>query len=197
MNTQLDELVRYLRDTDMSLFAFRLIYNEIIGAIMSVVSERDETDALKYYDLFTLSDCRSLDELDGILRKVLNDVIESGRDENQRPLIQNILAFMTESYTDSAFALSAVAEKFNLTTTRLTLEFKENMRMTPSDYLTMLRMEHSKKLLKQSDLSIKDVCTESGYNDVSSYIRRFKQYTGVTPLQYRQGAKETGEEKKD
>lgn len=192
MNAQLDELVRFLRDTDMSLYAFRQIYNDVIGAIMSLAAD-DETDALKYYDLFTLSSCRSLDELDGILRKVCTEVMQSGMSEDKRPLIQNILAFMTESYTDPSFTLAAVAEKFSLTTTRLTLEFKENMKMTPSDYLTMLRMEHSKKLLKQTDMSIKDVCAEVGYSDVSSYIRRFKQYTSLTPLQYRQNAKGTEE----
>ncbi|MBE5792649.1 MAG: helix-turn-helix transcriptional regulator [Clostridiales bacterium] len=188
MHAQLDELVRFLRDTDMSLYAFRQIYNDVIGAIMSLTAD-DETDALKYYDLFTLSSCRSLDELDGILRTVLTEVMQSSKSEDKRPLIQNILAFMTESYTDPAFTLAAVAEKFSLTTTRLTLEFKENMHMTPSDYLTMLRMEHAKKLLKQTDMSIKDICAEVGYSDVSSYIRRFKQYTSLTPLQYRQNAK--------
>lgn len=192
MNAQLDELVQFLRDTDMSLYAFRQIYNDVIGAIMSMSTD-DEADALKYYDLFTLSGCRSLDELDGILRKVCTEVMQTVGGEDKRPLIQNILAYMTESYTDPAFTLSSVAERFSLTTTRLTLEFKENMKMTPSDYLTMLRMEHSKKLLKQTDMSIKDVCTEVGYSDVSSYIRRFKQYTSLTPLQYRQNAKGTEE----
>ncbi|MBQ4620731.1 MAG: helix-turn-helix domain-containing protein [Clostridia bacterium] len=192
MHAQINELVRFLRDTDMSLYAFRQIYNDVIGAIMSLTTD-DETDALKYYDLFTLSSCRSLDELDGILRKVCTEVMQSGKSEDKRPLIQNILAFMTESYTDPTFTLAAVAEKFDLTTTRLTLEFKENMHMTPSDYLTMLRMEHAKKLLKQTDMSIKDVCTEVGYSDVSSYIRRFKQYTSLTPLQYRQNVRGTDE----
>ena len=192
MHAQINELVRFLRDTDMSLYAFRQIYNDVIGAIMSLTSD-DETDALKYYDLFTLSSCRSLDELDGILRKVCTEVMQTGMSEDKRPLIQNILAFMTESYTDPAFTLAAVAEKFSLTTTRLTLEFKENMHMTPSDYLTMLRMEHAKKLLKQTDMSIKDICAEVGYSDVSSYIRRFKQYTSLTPLQYRQNMRGTEE----
>lgn len=60
--------------------------------------------------------------------------------------------------------------------------------MTPSDYLTSLRMEHTKRLLRQTDRPIKDICAEVGYGDVSSFIRRFKQYAGATPAQYRQGA---------
>ena len=53
----------------------------------------------------------------------------------------------------------------------------------------MLRMEEAKKLLRQTDLNISDVSRQSGYADASSFARRFKQYAGVTPLQYRQEGK--------
>lgn len=191
-NAQLDELLRFLRNTDMSLFAFRQVYNDVISAILSL-RDGGKENALQDYDLFTLSNCRSIDELDGILRKICADVINAGSGDEKRPLIQSILAYMTESYADPEFTLASAAEKFGLSTTRLTVEFKENMRMTPSDYLTMLRMEHAKRLLRQSERSIKDICADVGYGDVSSFIRRFKQYAGETPLQYRQNAKEAQE----
>lgn len=198
-NEQLDELLIFLRGGDMSLFAFRQIYNDVISALISLKRSPSGEDGLKSYDLFTLSNCRSIDELDEILRKVCADIIEESRESEEHPLIQDIIAFMTQSYTDPDFSLTAVAEKFSLSTTRLSVEFKENMHMTPSDYLTMLRMEHAKKLLKKTERSIKDICADAGYSDVSSFIRRFKQYSGITPLQYRQSAKEaeTEEENRD
>ena len=194
-NEQLDELLIFLRGGDMSLFAFRQIYNDVISALMSLRRAPSDGDGLKSYDLFTLSNCRSIDELDGILRRVCADIIKDSGQGGNQPLIQEIVACMTQSYTDPEFSLASVAERFSISTARLSIEFKENMRMTPSEYLTMLRMEHAKKLLKKTDLSIKDICADAGYSDVSSFIRRFKQYSGFTPLQYRQSAKEseTGE----
>ncbi len=190
MNAQIDELLMFLRTADMSLFAFRQVYNEVIGAILAQIADDadEKRDSLKYYDLFTLSNCRTIDELDGILRSVCVNVM-GGERENDRPLIRNIIAQMTARYADASFSLTGLADEFGLSTTRLSLEFKETMRMTPSDYLTMLRMEHSKKLLRQTETSIKDICAAVGYYDVSSFIRRFKQYAGITPVKYRQNSK--------
>ncbi len=192
VNDRIDELKLFLKNTDMSLFAFRQIYSEVIAAIVSAAPNGGQ-EVLSAYDLFTLSNCRSADELDEMLRKACAEVMKETGDAGHMPLIQSILAYMMENYSNPAFTLSGVADKFELTTTRLSVEFKENVHMTPSDYLTMLRMEQAKKLLKQTDISIKDVCTQVGYSDVSSYIRKFKQYAGVTPLQYRQSARNAAE----
>ena len=77
-------------------------------------------------------------------------------------------------------------------TARLSLAFKDIMRMSPLEYLTLLRVERSKALLSESDRSIKDIAAAVGYYDSSSFIRRFKQMTGITPLQYRRSKEEGG-----
>lgn len=188
INGKLDELVTYLRTADMSLYAFRQIYNEVIVDVMSLCGLPDGSDSLKYYDLFSLSDCRSIDELDTILRRVCAGAIRENPREEARPLIHDLMNDMLANYADPAFTMAGLADRFNISTTRLTVEFKEHLNMTPSDYLTSLRMEHTKRLLRQTDRPIKDICAEVGYGDVSSFIRRFKQYAGATPAQYRQGA---------
>jgi len=43
----------------------------------------------------------------------------------------------------------------------------------------------SSELLLKSDWSIINIAEKVGYNDVSSFIRRFRHYFGTTPLQYR------------
>ena len=79
-----------------------------------------------------------------------------------------------------------------MSTARLSLAFKELTRMSPLEYLTLLRVERSKTLLRDTALSIKEIAAEVGYYDASSFIRRFKQITGVTPLQYRRSKEESG-----
>jgi len=76
-------------------------------------------------------------------------------------------------------------------TARLSLAFKDAMKMSPLEYLTLLRVERSKEMLRASELSIKDIAAEVGYYDASSFIRRFKQMTGVTPLQYRRSKEDS------
>lgn len=86
--------------------------------------------------------------------------------------------------------MAAIAESFDLSTTRFSLSFKERMGMTPLDYLTLLRSEHAKTLLEETDLTIREIGAQVGYYDSGSFIRRFKQVTGMTPLQYRHNKSE-------
>lgn len=57
--------------------------------------------------------------------------------------------------------------------------------MSPSDYLTLLRIERAKELLRETDLSVKEISGAVGYFDVPGFVRRFKKYIGTTPAQYR------------
>ena len=70
----------------------------------------------------------------------------------------------------------------------LSIEFKSEMEVKPSEYLANLRMEKSKELLRNTDMLVKDISVAVGYEDVVSFVRRFKKYAGMTPGQYREGA---------
>ena len=57
-------------------------------------------------------------------------------------------------------------------------------------YITMIRMDRAKELLVNSNMQIKDVVAEVGYIDVANFVRKFKNYEGMTPGQYREMRKE-------
>ena len=94
---------------------------------------------------------------------------------------------MEEHFSDPEISITALADAFDLSTTRFSLSFKEKTGMSPLEYLTLLRVEHAKELLASTGLSIRDISMKVGYYDPGSFIRRFKQVTGETPLQYRRG----------
>ncbi|MEF2795273.1 MAG: helix-turn-helix domain-containing protein, partial [Hydrogeniiclostridium sp.] len=57
---------------------------------------------------------------------------------------------------------------------------------TISEYLNYYRIEESKSLLLEPDATVASVSAGLGYNDVRSFIRFFKKFTGVTPKDFRQ-----------
>jgi len=63
--------------------------------------------------------------------------------------------------------------------------FKMNMGMTIFEYLNQIKTEFACKLLMDYDLSILEVCLDSGFNNLSHFNKQFKKTTGVTPLEYR------------
>ncbi|MFK7947202.1 MAG: helix-turn-helix domain-containing protein [Saprospiraceae bacterium] len=53
------------------------------------------------------------------------------------------------------------------------------------DYIRSIRMMEAKRLLKETDIPIKNIALELGYRDSSFFTKNFKFHVGVTPLKYR------------
>lgn len=188
VDAALTELGTYLRSRDMNLFAFRRAYNDVIGAIMSRAIGAGYSHA-DVYDLFSLSGCRSAEELEDVLRNVCLKVIDAKQSMPSEPGLENVARIMAENYTDPDFSVGRAAALANISPARLSLEFKSRMGVTAADYLASLRMEEARRLLRQTNLPVSEVCRQSGYADASAFTRRFKRYADMTPLQYRQAAR--------
>ena len=65
--------------------------------------------------------------------------------------------------------------------------FKEGTGMNFTEYITGLRIERAKQLLSNRELSIKQVCLDSGYGNPNYFSRIFKKWTGITPTEFRDG----------
>lgn len=63
-------------------------------------------------------------------------------------------------------------------------QFENCYGLSPHKYITNLRINHSKELLKTSKDFI-DISLESGFYDQSHFTKCFKEYTGVTPKKYK------------
>lgn len=83
-------------------------------------------------------------------------------------------------------SLEDVSQKVDISSYYFSKIFKEETGEGFIEYLTKLRMEEAKRLLEESDLSIKEVCSEVGYSDPNYFSRSFKKYAGVTPTEARE-----------
>ncbi|ADQ06435.1 transcriptional regulator, AraC family [Caldicellulosiruptor hydrothermalis 108] len=63
--------------------------------------------------------------------------------------------------------------------------FKEITHLTPIDYINKFRVEKAIELIKNTNLSISEIAFEVGFDNVSYFIKVFKEHVGVTPLQYK------------
>lgn len=63
--------------------------------------------------------------------------------------------------------------------------FHQFTKKTYKKYLTDLKMNYAKKLLLSGNLSISEICYNSGYNTLSHFLREFKKYYGITPTNMR------------
>jgi AraC-like DNA-binding protein len=69
--------------------------------------------------------------------------------------------------------------------------FKHAYRQTPHQYLVMRRIERAKMLLRDSDLSITEICFAVGFESLGSFSTLFRKMSGLSPRAYRQCSRPT------
>lgn len=94
-----------------------------------------------------------------------------------------ILAFISERR--SSVCLDDICKSFHCSPSHVSHMFKKRSGMTLSAYCSKLRLEDSKSILLSTDLPVTEAAYASGFNDVSYFIRIFRQAYGVTPLRWR------------
>ena len=81
--------------------------------------------------------------------------------------------------------LKRLAGLINMAEGSLCRFFRMNMGMTVFEYLNQLKIELACKLLMDNDLSIFEVCLDSGFNNLSHFNKQFKKINGLPPSEYR------------
>lgn len=61
--------------------------------------------------------------------------------------------------------------------------FKNAFGLTPHQYLTEVRIEAAKKMLRE-DIAVNDVCFQVGFESIPSFINLFKKREGITPKEF-------------
>jgi AraC-like DNA-binding protein len=81
--------------------------------------------------------------------------------------------------------LKRLASMVNMVEGSLCRFFKMNTGLTVFEYLNQIKIEFACKLLMDNDLSVMEVCLDSGFNNLSHFNKQFRKTTGVTPSEYR------------
>ena len=106
----------------------------------------------------------------------------SGRNTVEKEMV----SYVQQNFTGK-ISLKEFGEQFHLSEKYISRYFKEHFHIALSQYVTYLRLEHAKQLLQDTDIPITEVAMQSGYQNVSYFIRSFKKAYGVSPLKYKKG----------
>lgn len=94
------------------------------------------------------------------------------------------------SFCQPDFSISVLADHFHVSIAYMSYLTKKELGMNFVDYLWELRLKRAQELLKNTELSVDEISVKVGYLNPSSFRRKFKQATGITPTQYRTGETE-------
>lgn len=187
VETAAEDICQKIKGENVSLYAFRMLYNNILQVLVSEC-RGDKLLLDKFYNAFTLSQCMNIKEFYDLLSEAGKMIIDSHSDKvpENSDIVREAIAYMQQNYQSTDFNMNALAEYLNISSVTLSIEFKNEMEVKPSEYLANLRIEKSKDYLRNTDMLIKEISIAVGYEDDGSFTRRFKKHAGMTPGQYRE-----------
>ena len=107
-------------------------------------------------------------------------------DKNKQNIyrLKGALKFVRENFKND-ITLEDIARESGLSTKYFCSFFRKMTGIPPVKFLMTYRIEHAARELVGSDNSITQIAYECGFNDLSYFIKTFKEMKGVTPKQYR------------
>lgn len=170
-------------------YCYRILDSVMKATDFSETAAADQESLKSIAGLFTKAmNCPDLESFEEIILKLAYEICELNNREidlKEEKFKSHVINFIESEFRNPNFSLESLTEKFGFSVYYWSRFFKEKIKCLFSDYLWSLRSSEAKKLLKETDLSVKDIVSSVGYFDTTAFIRRFKSCEGITPGQYR------------
>ena len=179
-------------DTMPSIYAKHICRNIaylIVSRYHEILIKSDsEVDYLQIYYI------NSLENFQNYFKIIINEIeknIAPTEPKEDLPILEQVLHYINQNYDNCNFSIQETASLHHLNSSYLSQLFKKQMNTTLHDYIADLRIKKAKQLLEVTTMPIDMIAEEVGYYNTSSFIRRFKQISGITPGEYRKNHNNT------
>lgn len=113
-------------------------------------------------------------------------------DSSSRPgkLTQQLVDEMAQNLTNPEFSAADAVARTGYCADYVRRVFRADTGMTPTAYLTRMRVTHAKSLLhspQKPALSVHEAALLSGFYDANYFCQVFKKYAGLSPKQFQKG----------
>ena len=125
----------------------------------------------------------------GYVQIILGEALKSLKPLNKAETISSdlfseVLKYISVHYKEK-ITLQETSERFGISAEHLSRTFSKKLACPFTKYLHFLRVEEAKNLLTLSGKSVLEVAFESGFSDQRTFNRVFKEFTSLTPAEYR------------
>lgn len=96
------------------------------------------------------------------------------------------MRYIQEYYTDR-ISIKDICDSVGYSKSTVLTQFKKEFHTTVNNYLNSIRLEHSKKMLENSDRTVSEIALDCGFSDQSYFSKMFSAKFGKTPTDYRRG----------
>ena len=166
---------------DLILTAAQFI-TSLDGDAHQIIPEMDEIEPF-------LEQIDTIESMRAALRQLFGHALMFRNEQVQyekSKLIFQAKDFIDANYTDPNLLLNEVAATVNLSPSHFSVVFGRETGESFKDYLTRIRIERAKELLRTTNMKCSEVAYQSGYSDPHYFSYVFRKNTGLPPQQFRQ-----------
>ncbi len=97
--------------------------------------------------------------------------------------VDKMVQYINENY-DKEIYLDMFANMFKLSPNYLSRLFKDSMGINYTEFVSKVRIRTAKSILEERKIRTKDLSAMVGYRDSNTFIKVFREHTGVSPGEY-------------
>lgn len=142
----------------------------------------------RMYELSSKNGTSSFFHTKLLLDVLLEIMIEIEHKNNNSPRIPDYITQIRYNFDhkyQNSYSLVSLEKEYHVCKYRICREFKEIFHISPIQYLNLRRIDAVKEALLTTDKRVNEIGRMAGFENMNLFIRLFKKYTGVTPLNYR------------
>lgn len=173
-------LIRNYIFVDVVLAVAKLI-NDLGGDVDKVLPELNSIEV-------TMANIKTIEQLREQAYKILSSALtyrDSQPKGQYKKLIRESKEYIASQFTDPELSLNVVAANANLSASHFSVVFSQETGQTFKEYLTELRINKARELLRMTSLRSADIAYQVGYNDPHYFSSVFKKHTGFSPIEFR------------
>ncbi|MEC0089684.1 helix-turn-helix domain-containing protein [Paenibacillus macquariensis] len=114
--------------------------------------------------------------------------IQAEKRDHHRYLIEDVQNYIEKYLHDPSLNISMIGDTFQMTPSYISRLYKDYTGEALLDTINRSRLAEAKGLLMHRKLTVNEVASRVGYADVSTFVRTFKKFEGMTPGMYQKTA---------
>jgi AraC-like DNA-binding protein len=185
------QFMKELSDSGPTELAVQQGMLQLLGSIRYTVLQSGMNPVQLFGGVNLFEQLAQIREPEEMLRWFQHKVVEvfvqeliSRQDFHLKQMVEKVIVYLREQYM-SGLSLDSCADLFGTSPYTLSRAFKHIAGINFIDYLTDLRIDNAKTLLRETEMKINEVAERVGYQH-TYFNRIFKKYEGITPSKFRE-----------
>lgn len=165
---------------------------EVFRAIVNTMRQNRQAEiyspADEKQDLAELELCNTSEQMQvffTLFLKKLDDCVTNSRVEEQDYFIAKVENILEKNYSDMSLSVGRIADELNMPMRLVSSQYKQKTGYGLLDRIHSFRIEKAKAMLLETQDSVYEIAERCGYENVNTFIRVFRKYTGQTPGRFR------------